>query len=349
LKVVSRERLGICLAAAFAALVLAAGIAHGAGRPLPPPCTTALRAGSSRSLADQGRILIFSGADGIFSGADVSLIRRIDGEKATEQLGESLALADVNGDGYADLPAGAWSYDPGAGGTNKNNGIVRLYDGFTGDVLFERIGTERAEGIQDEMGRAVVFGDVNGDGELDLILGAGGGPGYVEVISGADFSTRLHLFRGDLSIGNEDQFGRAVAAADLNGDGKAEVIAGAHVGDGGGLGDSGWVRVFDGATGTVLFQFNGTRAQDHFGKSVAVGDVNGDGRLDVIVGTEWGTMAGFPPGAPLARRAPTKGGLRDHALWAISEPEGQTKGWWLDMPQAKSRCAPVTALQAAVA
>jgi hypothetical protein len=151
------------------------------------------------------------------------------------------------------------------------------------------------------MGRAVAFGDVDGDGRLDLILGAGGGPGYVEVVSGADFSTRLYLFRGDLSVGNEDQFGRAVAVADLNGDGKAEVIAGAHVGDGGGLGDSGWVRVFDGATGAVLFQFNGTGARDHFGESVAVGDVDGDGQLDVIAGAEWGTLAGVPPGAGYVR------------------------------------------------
>jgi hypothetical protein len=227
---------------------------------------------TSRGLEDQGRIWIFSGATG-------ALIRHIDGLTKTEQLGESLALSDVTGDGKAELLAGAWSYDPGSGGgTNKNNGIVRLYDVATGDVLFEWVGTERDEGIQDEMGRAVAFGDVDGDGELDLILGAGGGPGYVEVISGADRSTRLHLFRGVLSVGNEDQFGRAVAAADFTGDGKAEVIAGAHVGDGGGLGDSGWVRVFDGATGAILHQFNGTSAQDHYGKSVAVGDVDDDGR-----------------------------------------------------------------------
>jgi FG-GAP repeat len=271
---------------------VAAGDVNGDGKA--DVVVTAPSAATSQHLANQGRILIFSGADG-------SLIRRIDGEKATEQLGESVALADVNGDGHADLLAGAWSYDPGSGGTNKNNGIFRLYDGATGAVLFEHIGTERAEGMQDEMGRAVAFGDVDGDGALDLILGAGGGPGYVEVISGADFSTRLYLFRGDLGVGNEDQCGRAVAAADLNGDGKAEVIAAAHVGDGGGLGDSGWVRVFDGATGALLHQFNGTSAQDHFGTSVAVGDVDGDGHRDVIVGAEWGTLAGVPPGAGYVR------------------------------------------------
>jgi hypothetical protein len=290
LKSVRRERFRSSLFAALGAWVLAAALAHGAGPPLPPPCTTpppsgpiqvngsaaldrlghavafgdvdgdgtadlivgapigtraksgsidrpgyvrvydgtdptrvlytftgdaagdqfgwrvasgdvdgdgqadvvvaAPRRETSRGLEDQGRIWIFSGATG-------ALIRHIDGLTKTEQLGESLALSDVTGDGKAELLAGAWSYDPGSGGgTNKNNGIVRLYDVATGDVLFEWVGTERDEGIQDEMGRAVAFGDVDGDGELDLILGAGGGPGYVEVISGADRSTRLHLFRG---------------------------------------------------------------------------------------------------------------------------------------------------------
>jgi hypothetical protein len=54
----------------------------------------------------------------------------------------------------------------------------------------------------------------------------------------------------------------------------------------------------------------------------------------------------------LAARRPgrrAKGVLKDHALWAISAREGQTQGSWLDMPQAEPRCAPVTALQAAVA
>lgn len=249
--------------------------------------STAPGAETSPRLTRQGRILVFSGVDG-------TLIGRIDGVRKTEELGESVALRDINGDGKAEILAGAWSYDPGLGGAaNKNNGIVRLYDGATGAVLFQRIGTERAEGIQDEMGRAVAFGDVNGDGKLDLILGAGGGTGYVEVWSGSDLTTRLYLFRGDLGVGNEDQFGRALASADLNGDGKEEVVAAAAVGDGGGLGDSGWIRVFDGATGAILMQLNGTAAGDHLGRSVAVGDVNGDGQVDVIGGAEWATSGGI--------------------------------------------------------
>jgi hypothetical protein len=272
---------------------VAAGDVNGDGKA--DVVVSALRFDVSRRLSDVGRITIFDGSTG-------TVIRTLDGEVTTEQLGDSLALADVNGDGKADLLAGGWAFDPAGGrGTNKNNGIVRLYDGATGAVLYTRIGTERAEGIQDEMGRAVAFGDVDGDGTLDIALGAGGGPGYVEVMQGPAYTTRLYLFRGDLSVGNEDQFGRTLAIADLNGDGKGEIVAGAHVGDGGGLGDSGWVRVFDGATGTLLHQFNGTASPDHFGIRVATGDVNGDGQTDVIVGAEWGTLPGTPPGSGYVR------------------------------------------------
>ena len=71
---------------------------------------------------------------------------------------------------------------------------------------------------------------------LDVALGAGGGPGYVEVMQGPAYTNRLYLFRGDLSVGNEDQFGRSIAIADLDKNGTGEIIVGAHVGDGDGLG-----------------------------------------------------------------------------------------------------------------
>ena len=232
------------------------------------------------------------------------MIRTHDGEVGTEQLGESLALADVNGDGKADLFAGGWAYDPAGGagrGTNKNNGIVRLYDGATGSVLYTRIGTERAEGIQDEMGRAIAFGDVDGDGVLDVALGAGGGPGYVEVMQGPAYTNRLYLFRA--TCRSETRTSSAARSQSPISTGTARVrssraptwatAAGSGIRAGSGSSTA--------TTGEIVHQFNGTASPDHFGVRVATGDVNGDGQTDVIVGAEWGTLPGTPPGSGYVR------------------------------------------------
>jgi FG-GAP repeat len=58
---------------------------------------------------------------------------------------------------------------------------------------------------------------------------------------------------------------------------------------------------FDGDTGDIVHQFNGTASPDHFGIRIATGDVNGDEQTDVIVGAEWGTLPGTPPGSGYVR------------------------------------------------
>src|SRR5262249_36478306 len=97
-------------------------------------------------------------------------------------------------------------------------------------------------------GVRVALGDVNGDGVADVITGAGpGGSPHVQVFDGAT------LLRGQivplysfLAYPAGFSGGVFVAGADLDGDGKADIITGA--GPGGGP----HVRVFDGATGGPL-------------------------------------------------------------------------------------------------
>jgi FG-GAP repeat len=237
---------------------------------------------------DQGYVRAFDGATG-------SQLLRLEGLNATDTFGGSVAVADINGDGKGELLAGSPFAD--VRGTNGNTGYVRLFDGATQAQLFRWDGPEHF----DEMGRGVAFGDVNGDGVKDIILGAGSGNrtdygGFVQVMNGANFSQQLYKFTdGKQHVKPEQNFGFAVAAADVNGDGKADVIVGAYRGQSGPARSdpaTGYVRVFNGADGSLLYQVNGTANGEQFGRAVAAADLTGDGQSDVIGGARWGATGG---------------------------------------------------------
>ena len=193
---------------------------------------------------------------------------------------------DVNGDGVPDFIVGARFDDPAGGGSNAGSAYV--FSGADGSLLYHMTG----DTASDEFGHSVsLAGDVNGDGRADFIVGArlddpaGGGinAGSAYVFSEADGSLLYHM-TGD-TVG--DQFGYSVSGAgDVNGDGRADFIVGAHLDDpaGGGT-DAGSAYVFSGADGSLLYHVTGDTAVDQFGYSVSgAGDVNGDGKADFIVG-----------------------------------------------------------------
>ena len=112
---------------------------------------------------------------------------------------------------------------------------------------------------------------------LYLSMSAAAGGAILAPISG---QTSLFTEVGDKT---RDAMGRAVSGAgDVDGDGHADFIAGApQIGSTG----PGYVRVFSGRTGLVLFTFSGDGAGDRFGYAVGGGhDVNGDGVPDFLVG-----------------------------------------------------------------
>jgi hypothetical protein len=185
--------------------------------------------------------------------------------------GVNVASADVNADGFDDIITGA---DAGGGPH------VRVFSGRDGSDLrsFFPYATTFTGGVR------VAAGDVNGDAQADIITapGAGGQP-QVRVFSGADNAELFSV----LAFGNFTG-GVNVAAGDVNGDGRADVIAGAGAGGGPN------VRVFSGVDGSQLQNFLAYGAAFRGGVRVGTADTDGDGRLDIL------TAAG-PGGGPHVR------------------------------------------------
>jgi hypothetical protein len=147
--------------------------------------------------------------------------------------------------------------------------IVRAY-GPNGDLLlnFRAYPRHMTSGVR------VATADVNGDGAADVITAPGaGGHALVEVFSGID-GHRLRRFK---AFTGGYHAGVYVAAGDVDGDGKADIIAGA------GEGGRPHVRVFSGATGRRIGSFYAWSKNRRLGVRVAAGDIDGDGRAEIAV------------------------------------------------------------------
>src|SRR5262249_38949890 len=127
---------------------------------------------------------------------------------------------------------------------------------------------------------SVALGAVNRDRVTDFAVaeGAGGVPA-VKILDGktgrplASYFPFVGSFRG----------GASVALGDVTGDDRADLIVGS------GPGMRATVKVYDTATHTLIETLTPFSASFRGGVTVASGDVDGDGRADVIVGSGAGT------------------------------------------------------------
>jgi hypothetical protein len=180
---------------------------------------------------------------------------------------ETPAVGDVNGDGRDD--------------------IVTFTRGSTGDVYVAlSTGTGFGAGVKwaDNFcygAERPSVGDFDGDGRDDIVTFTGGtqADAYVSLSNGSAFVQEAWLWHGNFAVGNE-----LAGAADVNGDGRDDVVTFTR-----GATNDVFVSLSDGGR----FVQNAWKWHDFFGldgELPGLGDVNGDGRADILAFTR-GTPA----------------------------------------------------------
>jgi hypothetical protein len=225
---------------------------------------------------------------------------------------QSVAVADVNGDGKADLVVANACADSNC----TSGGVVGVLLG-NGDGTFQAAVSYGSGGQDSE---SVAVRDVNGDAKPDLVVANGNGS--VGVLLGNGDGT----FQTAVSYGSGGASASSVAVADLNHDRKPDLVVANHCADS---------NCANGSVGVLLGNGDGTfqaavsySSGGLYTDAVVLGDLNRDSKLDLVAASQYASNSvtngsvGVPLGngdgtfqAAVITSTPTPlGGIRSLAL-----------------------------------
>ncbi|MEU6354166.1 FG-GAP-like repeat-containing protein [Streptomyces sp. NPDC047072] len=227
-------------------------------------------------------------------GAAVAVVLAVTGAMTVPTAAQARSAAvepedDFNGDGYADLAVAAPSAT--VAGKAKAGYVAVLYGtpkglATTGRKVFTQnsAGVPGAAEAGDRFGSALTTADLDRDGYTDLVVGVAGedtgtgkDAGYLEVLWGGPKGlSGAAALAGGLRVGDGLGAAGRLTAADVDGDGATDLITVTNAHD---------LRVLKGPfkrTGAASGTQNVTDRYDSRILDLAVGDLNGDGRTDVV-------------------------------------------------------------------
>ncbi|MCA9492640.1 MAG: FG-GAP repeat protein [Myxococcales bacterium] len=254
--------------------------------------------GYDHPQSDEGAAVLYLGGP---NGLAASPSWAVESDVQYAELGRGLAgVGDVDEDGYDDVLIGA----PWLDGARPGSGRVQLHRGGPNGLAQAPAWVDEADDTYSSFGFAVGGGDVNGDGYVDLLVGAysygrhDGGAAFV-YLGGPAGPSLTPDWRVVDPQGNAE-FGASLVALDVNADGYDDVAVGADRHENGERREGVAVLFLgspNGPSTTPDWTAESNQASAEFGWSLAGGDIDGDGFDDLAVGSPQSSFGEAAEGA----------------------------------------------------